>query len=131
MQVKGLDHVNIIAADLDETARFYEDLLGFRYGARPSEMNFPGGWLYDSEDRPIIHVMGYMPDRHGEQERKAMPTGSIDHVALACEDFAGTLRRCEELGIPHQVNDRKYGDLRQVFVTDPNNISLELNFAGD
>jgi catechol 2,3-dioxygenase-like lactoylglutathione lyase family enzyme len=131
MPVKGLDHVNIIAADLDETARFYEKLLGFRYGARPSEMNFPGGWLYDAEDRPIIHVMPFMPDRHGEEERKAMPTGSIDHVALACEGFTTTLQRCEALGIEHKVNDRKYGDLRQVFVTDPNNITLELNFAGD
>ncbi len=131
MQVKGLDHVNIIARDLDETARFYEDLLGLRYGARPSEMNFAGGWLYDPAGQAIIHVMTYDPERHGGQERSSMPTGSIDHVALACEDFAGTVRRCEELGLAHQINDRKYGDLRQVFVTDPNNISLELNFAGD
>jgi catechol 2,3-dioxygenase-like lactoylglutathione lyase family enzyme len=131
MQVKGLDHVNIIAADLAETARFYERVLGFRYGARPAEMNFAGGWFYDAEDRPIIHVMTYDPERHGEQERRAMPTGSIDHVALACEDFAGTVRRCEELGIEHRVNDRKFGDLRQVFITDPNNVILELNFAGE
>lgn len=131
MSVRGLDHVNIIAADLDETARFYESVLGFKYGGRPSEMNFAGGWLYDENDRPIIHVMTFDPERHGDQDRRAMPTGSIDHVALACADFAGTVRRCEELGIPHRVNDRKYGDFRQVFVTDPNNVTLELNFAGD
>jgi catechol 2,3-dioxygenase-like lactoylglutathione lyase family enzyme len=131
MTVRGLDHVNIIAADLDETAQFYETLLGFRYGRRPSEMNFAGGWLYDGEDRAIIHVMTYDPQRHGDTARKAMPTGSIDHVALACDDFAGTIARCEALGIDHRVNDRKYGDLRQVFVTDPNNVTLELNFAGD
>lgn len=131
MSVRGLDHVNIIAADLDETARFYESALGFKYGGRPSEMNFAGGWLYDENDRPIIHVMTFDPERHGDQDRRAMPTGSIDHVALACADFAGTVRRCEELGIPHRVNDRKYGDFRQVFVTDPNNVTLELNFAGD
>jgi catechol 2,3-dioxygenase-like lactoylglutathione lyase family enzyme len=131
MQVKGLDHVNIIAADLDETARFYEGLLGLRYGERPMAIDFPGGWLYDETGQAIIHVMTYNRDRHGDTERRSMPTGSIDHIALACEDFAGTVRRCEELGIAHQVNDRKYGDLRQVFVTDPNNISLELNFAGD
>lgn len=131
MQIKGLDHVNIIAADLDETTRFYETVLGFRYGGRPAEMNFPGGWLYDQDERPIIHVMMYDPERHGETARKAMPTGSIDHVALACEGFAGMIERCEALGIAHRVNDRKFGDLRQIFVTDPNNVSLELNFAGD
>lgn len=131
MTVRGLDHVNIIAADLDETTRFYESVLGFKYGARPSEMNFAGGWLYDEDDRPIIHVMTFDSARHGAAARHTMPTGSIDHIALACDDFAGTLRRCEELGIEHRVNDRKYGDLRQVFVTDPNNVTLELNFAGD
>jgi catechol 2,3-dioxygenase-like lactoylglutathione lyase family enzyme len=131
MQVKGLDHVNVIAADLDETIRFYQDVLGFRFGARPAEMTFAGGWLLDATDRPIIHLMAYDPARHGPDERRAMPTGSIDHVALACADFASTVRRCETLGIPHRVNDRKYGDLRQVFITDPNNVTLELNFAGD
>jgi catechol 2,3-dioxygenase-like lactoylglutathione lyase family enzyme len=132
MQVKGLDHVNIIAADLDETAGFYEAVLGLR----PQKMDtvfpgFEGRWLFDVADRPIIHLMNYSAERHGEGERWAMPTGSIDHVALACEDFAGTVRRCEELGVAYRANDRKFGDLRQIFVTDPNNVSLELNFAGD
>ena len=130
MPVNGLDHVNIIAADLAETTRFYEAVLGFRYGARPSEMNFAGGWFYDTADRPIIHVIVYDPARHGATERRAMPTGSIDHVALSCEDFVGMVRRCEQLGVAHRINDRKYGDLRQVFITDPNNVTLELNFTG-
>lgn len=131
MRVTGLDHVTIIAADLDETARFYESLLGLRYGARPSEMNFPGGWLYDSAGQAIVHVIVFDPARHGNQPPHSMPTGSIDHVALACEGFAALLARCEELGIAPRVNDRKYGGLRQVFLSDPNNVTLELNFAGE
>lgn len=130
MQVNGLDHVNIIAADLDETARFYERVLGFTATTPPMLVpGFQGRWLCDATGRPIIHLMGYSAERHGELDRGA--TGSIDHVALACADFAGTVLRCEELGIEHRVNDRKFGDLRQVFVTDPNNVTLELNFAGD
>lgn len=131
MPAKGLDHVNIIAADLEETTRFYEDVLGLEYAARPSEMTFAGGWLRDGTGQAIIHLIGYDSARHGVPERRSMPTGSIDHVALACEDFAGTVRRCEELGIPHRINDGKYGDLRQVFITDPNNVTLELNFTGE
>jgi hypothetical protein len=92
---------------------------------------FEGRWLHDASDRAIIHVMPYNEARHGKGGRRHMPTGSIDHVALACEDFAGTLRRCEELNVEHRVNDRMFGNLRQIFVTDPNNVTLELNFAGD
>ena len=131
MQVKGLDHVNIIADDLDETARFYHELLGLRRGDNPATaMGFRGAWLLDASDRAIIHLMTWNADRHADLERGSA-TGAIDHVALACEDFAGTVARCEALGVEHRVNDRKYGDLRQIFVTDPNKVMLELNFAGD
>lgn len=130
MTVKGLDHVNIIADDLDETARFYESLLGLHQGDRPELMGFKGAWLHDATGKAIIHVMTWNEDRHADLDRGSA-TGSIDHVALACEDFAGTIARCEALEIEHRVNDRKYGDLRQVFVRDPNNVMLELNFAGD
>lgn len=132
MRVKGIDHVNIIAADLEETERFYETLLGLR--ARPMETllpGFEGRWLFDADERPIIHLMRFDPERHGEGERHGMPTGSIDHVALACDDFAGAIRRCEALGVEHRVNDRKYGSVRQIFVVDPNNVKLELNFSND
>jgi hypothetical protein len=32
---------------------------------------------------------------------------------------------------PHRVNDMQYAGLRQIFLTDPNNINIELNFMGD
>ena len=127
MQVRGLDHVNIIADDLDATARFYQQLLGLNLQSPAGG----GRWLHDAAGRPIIHLMAHDPRRHGTLDRKSMPTGSIDHVALACEGFAATIERCERLGIAHRVNDRQFADLRQIFVTDPNNVLLELNFAGD
>jgi catechol 2,3-dioxygenase-like lactoylglutathione lyase family enzyme len=130
MSVKGVNHVNIIANDLDETCQFYGDLLGFKRGETPgAAMGFKGAWLLDDAGHPIVHLMTYHEDRHAGRDRAA--TGAIDHVAFTCEDFAGTLNRCEELGLKHSVNDRQFADLRQIFVTDPNNVALELNFPGD
>ena len=131
MQVKGLDHVNIIASDLDATVAFYGDLLGFRAEPTPgAPMGFQGRWLVDGSGRPSIHLMEWNEQRHAGLERGSA-TGSIDHVALVCDDFDGMVRRCEELGVEHRVNDRQFGNFRQVFVTDPNNVTLELNFGGD
>jgi catechol 2,3-dioxygenase-like lactoylglutathione lyase family enzyme len=130
MQVKGIDHVNIIADDLETTKAFYGELLGFRAEELPgAPPGFRGCWLVDGSGRPSIHVMAYNDTRHAALERGS-GTGLIDHVALACDDFEGMVRRCEEMGVEHQVNDRKFGSLRQVFVTDPSNIRLELNFSG-
>ena len=131
MPVRGLHHITIVAADLAETVRFYENLLDFRMSERPEGMSKAGGWLLDADGQPIVHLLTFDPARHGAAERRAMPTGSIDHVALVCEDFADTIRRCQEFGVAHKVNDREYAGLRQVFVTDPNNVVLELNFSGD
>ena len=130
MKVNGLNHVNIVAADLDKTIGFYESVLGMKAREIPmAPAGFGGRWIFDEADQPIIHVQAYNPERHGA--RKEGPTGSIDHVALTCSDFEGMLRRCQELELEHRVNDRQFGDLRQVFVTDPDNVVLELNFPGD
>ncbi|MBW8784185.1 MAG: VOC family protein [Novosphingobium sp.] len=130
MQVNGVDHVNIVTDDIEGTAKFYEAVLGFRAKTPPMVMpGFQGRWLCDADDRPIVHLQAYNAERHGE--RNGAAGGSIDHVALACRGFDDMLRRCAELNLDHRVNDRRFGDLRQIFVTDPNNVSLELNFAGD
>lgn len=127
MQVNGLNHVNIVAADLDKTVQFYETVLGMKAERIPmAPPGFDGRWIYDEAGQPIVHVQGYNPDRHGAVGSGS--TGPIDHVALTCADFDGMIRRCEELGLEHRVSDRQFGDLRQVFVTDPDGVVLELNF---
>ena len=129
-QVNGIDHVNIISGNLDATAHFYERLLGLRPAAtRDASDTFSRGWLYDSHNRPILHLRAYNAERDGIPDRKSLPTGSIDHVALACSDFTATLQRCEEMELAIRVNDQKYGKLRQIFLHDPNNVLLELNFG--
>ena len=132
MPVKGLDHVNIVAADLEGTVAFYGSLLGLTRGETPgAAMGFAGAWLMDESGQAVIHLQAFNPERHESGRGPDTGTGWIDHVALACEGFEAMKQRCAELGLPYRVNDRKFGNLRQVFVTDPNNVTLELNFAGD
>ena len=130
MQVNGVNHINLVTGDLAATIAFYEALLEMKAQPIPvAPAGFNGSWICDAQNNPIIHVQGYNPERHGEL--KAGLTGALDHVAFTCVGFDATKARCEELGIEYRVNDRQFGDLRQVFVTDPNGISLELNYAGD
>jgi hypothetical protein len=41
------------------------------------------------------------------------------------------IERIEALGLPYQANFVASIGLRQVFVADPDNVLLELNFFGD
>jgi catechol 2,3-dioxygenase-like lactoylglutathione lyase family enzyme len=130
MQVNGLNHINIVTGDLGATVDFYDRLLGMTAQPIPvAPPGFDGRWISDAEGNPIIHVQAYNPDRHGEL--KTGLGGALDHVALTCAGFESTKTRCEELGIAYRVNDRMFGNLRQVFVTDPNGVLLELNFPSD
>lgn len=131
MPIHGLDHVNIATDRLEETADFYATVLGLSKGERPA-IAASGYWMCDADGQAIVHLMAHDPAAplfagHVPGNK----TAAIHHVALRCTGFAETLARIEALGLEHRVNDRKYGDLRQVFLTDPNNINLELNFAGD
>lgn len=130
MRVGGLDHVNIVTSDLEGTVQFYARVLGLTRMANPGlPEGWSGCWLCDPQGAPIIHLQGYNPSRHGPEREPG--SGKIDHVALACTGFDPMIARCEELGLPVRVNDRRFGNLRQIFVTDPNGLSLELNFHGD
>ncbi len=127
MQVNGLNHINIVAADLDRTVQFYETVLGMKAEWIPGiPAGFGGRWIHDEQGQPIVHVQAYDRERHGEL--RSGPTGPIDHVALTCADFDGMIRRCEEMGLEHRINDRQFAGQRQVFVTDPDGVLLELNF---
>lgn len=133
MQVSAIDHVNIITDDLDGTASFYERLLGLRREASPgAAMGFSGAWMFDAAGNAIVHLMWNDPERDlGAGHVPGDKTAAIHHVAFRCAGFDSARARLDEMGAEYRVNDREFGDLRQIFLTDPNNIALELNFPGD
>jgi catechol 2,3-dioxygenase-like lactoylglutathione lyase family enzyme len=119
MALDALDHVTLVARDLDRSVRFYEDVLGLKSGARPP-FNFPGAWLYLG-DRPVVHLIGGRGATEG--------TGAIDHVAFRATGLAATRGRLTKLG--HSIDERTVPGqgLHQVFLRDPDGVKIELNFA--
>lgn len=132
MQVNALDHINIITDDLDGTARFYAELLGLeRRNGPPPLTPANAQWMY-AGDRPVLHINS--SDCPRMFERGVQPgaeTGAIHHVALACSGFDDAMARIAARGLECQTNTVAAIGLRQIFVADPNNVLLELNFFGD
>jgi catechol 2,3-dioxygenase-like lactoylglutathione lyase family enzyme len=128
MPAIGLGHVNIVTHDIEGTKRFYKDLLGLVDGDTSSlPPQVEAHWLADPEGRSIVHLQRPREGRHPD-ERLAGPTGAIDHLAFDCTDFDAMLAHCEALGLPCRINAMAGATFRQLFVTDPNNVLLELNF---
>jgi catechol 2,3-dioxygenase-like lactoylglutathione lyase family enzyme len=129
MNVTALDHVNIITADLDDTARFYAELLSLeRRDAPPPLTPQNAQWMYDSSGRAIFHINSLDCPRSYDRDFAIGPTGSIHHVALGCNGYEEMISRLEARGTKYTTNFVAAIGLRQIFTLDPNGVLLELNF---
>jgi catechol 2,3-dioxygenase-like lactoylglutathione lyase family enzyme len=122
MSVGVLDHYNVSTRNLRDTVRFYEEVLGLVNGPRPP-FDFPGAWLY-SEGHPVLHLNDISPTDKPQRP----DSGVIDHIAFGSRGFEALKQHLAGKGVPFRVNEVPNSSRRQIFVTDPNNVLIELNF---
>jgi catechol 2,3-dioxygenase-like lactoylglutathione lyase family enzyme len=126
MSLTRIDHYNIHTTRLAETVDFYERVLGLREGERPP-FAFPGAWLYAGES-PVVHLVDVGGDfKSGREGQRG--TGTIDHVAFEAQDLLAMRAHLgrEKVAYAERVVPRS--GVTQIFVEDPNGLTLELNFA--
>ncbi|MCP4618848.1 MAG: glyoxalase [Bradyrhizobium sp.] len=121
VEVARLDHVNIQTSVLEETCAFFEGIIGLKRGFRP-EFPFPGAWLYLG-DKPVVHVIGMSDAGAG-----AAGSGRVNHVGFLATGYTSLLDRVRSAGIAHEIRDVPGVGQRQVFMKDPNGVSIELAF---
>ena len=121
MALVAFQHVNTRSADVERTKDFYVR-LGLRVGARPP---FPsrGYWLYLG-DQPVLHLV----QRPGDQPHHA-GSGNVDHIAFAASDLEATRRALAADGVPFREAVVPRDGTIQIFVRDPDGVTVELNFA--
>ena len=122
MAIRGLDHVNISTTKLAETKAFFIDVLGLEDGWRPP-LSFDGAWLY-ANGRDVVHLA----------ERKQAPRPSsrsaLDHFAFDISDYDEALRRVKATGFKFYELTGPGTSVKQIFVTEGNGVSVELNWKG-
>jgi len=129
--VEALDHVNVITADLEGSVRFYTELFGLEPRDGPPPLTHENArWMYDAAGRAVIHLNSLDCARAYEREVRAGPTGALHHVALRCSGYEELRARLVRRGLDHRINLVTTIGLRQIFVLDPNQVLLELNFFG-
>jgi catechol 2,3-dioxygenase-like lactoylglutathione lyase family enzyme len=129
MTVERLDHVNIIAQDLNATAQFYADLLDLEIRDAPPPLTPRNAqWAYDRSGQAVVHINSVDCPRTFPRDVAPGPTGSIHHVAFRCTGFAAIEARLKDRGAEYSLNEVNAIGLRQIFTLDPNGVLLELNF---
>jgi len=147
--IHEVDHVNIVVSDLDQSVRFYTEVLGFE---KTREAHLEGGWIetivgLDGVYADVVYVQppGGGPRieliRYDTPKGVALPetskanTVGLRHVALRVSDIEGVRRRLEAAGVallgpptavPDSVVKHDAGRKTLCYFRDPDNVLLEL-----
>lgn len=132
MGLKSIEHYFVYARDLEASRRFYEEVLGFEVGYRPP-FDFRGYWLYLG-GTPCVHLgeASGSPAQEAYLGKRADgatdATGALDHVAFRGEDFPAYRARLDAHRVEYRHREVPEMRLQQLFVTDPDGVTLEFNF---
>ena len=121
MPVDAFQHVNTRSSDVERTKDFYVR-LGFRVGDRPPFAS-RGYWLYLG-DQPVLHLV---QRKDGEAHHE--DGGNVDHLAFHAADLEGTKRALSEAGLSFREAVVPRDNTIQLFVRDPDGVTVELNFG--
>jgi catechol 2,3-dioxygenase-like lactoylglutathione lyase family enzyme len=116
MPLRNLNHVLVLAEDLEATRDFYVDVLGLDMGERPP-FKIPGYWLYLG-NQAVVHL--------ASKDRGS--TEAIDHIAFEASGLADMTVRLKGRGIPVRQRVVPGLGLHQLFIQDPNGVTIELNY---
>lgn len=119
MRATRINHVSVNARDIEESVRFYTEVLGLEPVATP-DFGFPVQWLRLGDVQ--LHVF--------EHKQREAPISH--HVAIEVDDFESVLRAVRERGI----EDRKtFGHwlyrlpdgAAQLYLRDPGGNLIEID----
>ena len=118
--LESLNHIALRTQKLDESIRFYTEVLGFKEISRPP-FAFRGAWLYRAGMQ--IHLLEFPhPASPDEIDTRG------NHIAFACPDLDIAVAELEARGIEYRRNIIPEWNTNQVFFQDPNGWVIELGY---
>lgn len=126
LSVKSIDHVAVVAKDLEQSRHFYEDILGMEAVPRP---DFPFSGLWFQAGPTQIHVIlesGEAGPAGMGAFRGTMPQRGT-HFAFEVECCEAAARTLTALGIELAAGPQSRPDgPRQLYINDPDGYLVEL-----
>ena len=135
MPITELNHYLLVAKDLEKTRDFYQKVLGLELAERP-DFGFPGYWLKTGEDI-CVHLASQDPNKIRddfllkEHPPGTRGSGSVDHIAFLAKDAEEVRARIQKHDVEMHYRSFPDAKLFQIFLKDPDDVTIELNFLGE
>jgi glyoxylase I family protein len=122
--VQGVHHIALICADVEETIRFYQDLLGFPLVELVENRDYAGSshFFFDIGNGNLLGFFDFPGHPHPPFSETI---GAVQHLALSTSatEFDAARERLDAAGIEYLGPDR--GVENSLYIRDPNGIGLE------
>ena len=122
---RGVHHLAMICSDVEQTVRFYQDLLGFPLVDVMENRDYPGSthFFLDIGNDNLLAFFDF-PGLGLEAAVEAL--GSVQHVAISVDraNYEAIRDRLDAAGLPYLGPDR--GLTNSIYVKDPDGIQIEL-----
>ncbi|MDT4917704.1 MAG: glyoxylase family protein [Pseudonocardiales bacterium] len=122
---RGIHHAAFVCRDVEETIRFYQELLGFPLVELVENRDYTGSshFFFDLGNATLL---GFF-DFPGHDHQPYIETiGALQHLAISvdAEQFDAAKAKLEAAGVEYLGPDR--GVLDSMYFRDPNGMGLEL-----
>ena len=119
---RGLHHTALISSDVEQTIRFYQDLLGFPLTELIENRDYPGSshFFFDIGNQNLLAFFDFPGLEVGPY---AEVLGGLHHMAISVEPerWQAIVARFDEAGVAHEIHSGV-----SVYFTDPDGARIEL-----
>ena len=122
--IKSIHHVSLLVGDLEQSKRFYRDLLNLEIDESRPDKGFPGAWINVGKQQ--IHLIVITPPEY--QTDPEVYGGRTRHFALQLEGLESLKKKLDAAGVAYSSS--KSGR-PVVFCRDPDGNVLELIDTGE
>jgi catechol 2,3-dioxygenase-like lactoylglutathione lyase family enzyme len=134
MPLTEINHYFVRCKDLERSKEWYCRVLGFEEMPRPP-FPFKGYWLGVNGKIQVHMGQHGIPNADlyyiGTPQNAALDnSGVVDHIAFLADDPSEFRRRFEDAKLEHHARALPDFDLYQIFIKDPDGLTIELNFFG-
>ncbi|RZC66553.1 hypothetical protein C5167_010244 [Papaver somniferum] len=121
----SLNHVSYLCKSVTESAKFYQEVLGFVLIKRPSSLKFEGAWLFNYGIG--IHLL-HCNSINDVQQMPVKINPKDNHISFQCTDIELVKKRLREMGMKYETALVEEGGVfvDQLFFHDPDGYMIEI-----
>ncbi|KAI3989127.1 hypothetical protein MKX01_033163 [Papaver californicum] len=121
----SLNHVSYLCKSVAESAKFYQEVLGFVLIRRPSSFQFEGAWLFNYGIGIHLLQCNSISD---VQQMPAKINPKDNHISFQCIDIELVKKRLREMGMKYETALVEEGGVfvDQLFFHDPDGYMIEI-----